>query len=206
MILQQAHRAPDFRIASVGGRSSALYDFLGRPVLVFGWGSWHPSRGTLGALQAFHAEHSDVTVVSVAFEVQGPPSAMRYLRPAKATFEMLLDATCVLTRRWGVKDVPFTVLLDAEGYVQHVGKDFDAKAVEAALAKKPARKGETQPQFTREDFNLDLLAQDSNIFLSRGRSGDAVHALRRAAKAYPDNLIIAGQIPAIESPEKVYGG
>ena len=190
MILQEGYRAPDFRIATVGGVSRALHDYRGAPILVYGWASWDASKDSLPALQKLHEK---IRVVSIAFEARGPEPAMACLKPAGASFELLLDATCVLSRMWGVKKIPFVVLLDEEGYVRQVAQSLD----DVALDKQVERKGELKAD--RGDTRVDVLVQGCPIYLSRGRTADAAGSLREALKLDPKNEIIRRQIEVVEA-------
>lgn len=208
MILKTGFRAPDFRIATVGGVSRALHDYRGRPVLLFGWGSWHASRESLPLLQRFHEKHGEeVRIVSIAFDAQGPGFAMRYLKPAGATFEMLLDATCVLSRAWGAKRLPFVVLLDSEGTVLHLADALDESVLSdlrSALKKRVQKKGDLRVKRAKGATKVDILVQGCAIFLSRSRTADAANSLREALKLDPGNEIIRGQVEAVVKPESVY--
>lgn len=202
MFLKEGYRAPGFRIATVGGTSRSLQDYRGAPTLVYGWASWDSSRDVLPALQRFHQSHgAAVRVVSIAFDAQGPGFAMKYLKPAGAGFEMLIDATCVLSRRWGVKTVPFLVLLDAEGTVQKVLKSVDEKTLASLpefLTKKQPGNGDLDPSLLKSDINVDRFVQGCAIFLSRNRVADAANSLREALKLDPKNEIIRRQIAELE--------
>lgn len=206
MILRQGYRAPDFRISTVGGVSRSLRDYEGKPTLFFGWGSWDSSREKLGSLQKFHEKNgASVRVVSIAFDAQGPAFPMRYLQPAGAAYEMLIDATCVLSRAWGVKEVPFAVLLDDGGTVQWIGGSIEEKNLLAALKKKPVRKASAKAKAEKGNPKVDIFVQGCAIYLSRARTADAANSLREALKLDPKNRIIERQIEAVENPKKVYG-
>jgi len=208
LFLIVGNRAPDFRVATVGGTSRALHDYAGRPTVLCGWGSWHPSREALPLLERFHRDHPSIRTVSIAFDAQGPAFAMRYLRPAGATHELLIDATCVLSRAWRVRQLPFTVGLDANLTVRYLNRALDSASLQEArlaLEKEPLEGRAEEPTAEAGDTRLDVLVQGCGIYLSRGRTKEAADSLRKALDLDPGNEIIRGQIVALEEPARVYG-
>ncbi|MBI2901542.1 MAG: TlpA family protein disulfide reductase [Planctomycetes bacterium] len=199
MLLQKGLLLPDARLSTVGGTSFAFSELRGRRFVVFGWGSWSPSAKKIAALQRWR-ERNGVALVTVAFDVTGPGAAMKVLKPAGADHILLIDATCTLTRRWGVRDLPFTLVVDEAGTVLLAGGAPDEKKIAAALRSKVGR-GRPRPEppgeETKRQFSVEILLQACTNFLGRKRHDDAAAALKKAAELDPENAIIRGQLRAI---------
>ncbi|MBI4564788.1 MAG: TlpA family protein disulfide reductase [Planctomycetes bacterium] len=205
-ILRRGVRAANYRLATTGGRSVTLRNFAGHPVLFVGWASWHASREKLAAVEAFHLKHRDrIQVASIAFDVQGLEFPMRYYAAARGTHTPLIDATCVLSRTWGLKEIPFWAILDADGCVQAAGTTFEPKAIEAAMKKRSTHARRRAPKASAS-YPFEFTVQQCGIFLSRARREDAVRSLEEAAKLDPENRLIRPQALAIMHPEKFYAG
>ncbi len=192
---------PDIRIATLGGRFFAFSDLRGRPALVYGWASWSPSRAALSALQKFYAP-AGLELATVAFDVKGVGAPMEHLKKAGADHHLLIDSTCTLTRKWGVRRIPFLVLLDESGKVLFASETSGTDGVEAALKNRPdvpvldfpvSGKEETERQ-----FQVEVQLQNCTNYLGRGRTGDAKAALEKALELDPENEIIRGQIATLD--------
>jgi hypothetical protein len=202
-------RLPELRLGSMGGSSVAIGDLAGRKVLVYVWGSWDASRASLGALEAFHAKNPDVVVVTIACDAQGPELPMRYLRAAGASYEMWIDATCLLSRRWKLKRPGVTLLLDENRCLLLQGgrpeKALLAKAARLAKAKTKLQ-ALPEPKVDTADTRIEILVQSCSNLLTRKRVDDAIAALKRAHAVDPENAIIPPQTWALKNPEKFYSG
>jgi hypothetical protein len=195
--IEKGMRLPDARLSTLGGTSFATGQLRGRRAVVYGWGSWSPSREALPALQKFH-EKTGMELVTVAFEVAGPAAAMKHLHGLDHT--ALIDATCTLTRRWGVRSVPFALLLDEDGVVLIAAEEADEKfllqAAKAAKARpKPFPK--IPPAETKRQFDVEVKLQACTNFLGRKRTDDALSALHKALDLDPENAIIQAQLDAM---------
>lgn len=148
-------------------------------------------------------------MVTIACDVQGPELPMRYLRRARATYEMWIDATCTLARRWGLKRVSVCVLLDEEGCVMATGDHPDEgflSEVERLLPDKPSGRPPAEPKVDTKNTRIEILMQSCTNFLGRARKDDAVGALRRALALDPENRVIPKQVWAILHPDRFYSG
>ncbi len=207
--LQVGARAAGFRLCTMGGISRTLQDYRGRKTAIFAWGSWSESREFLGALQRFHVGHPGINVVAIAFDAQGVDFPLVYLGRARATFETLIDANCILSRRWGVKRVGFLALLDENGVVMAVldnPAEKDLSKIEALLDRKPAGPPPPEPKVDSRDTKVEVLVQGCTNLLSRKKVQEAAESLRKALSLDPGNLIIARQVLALQHPEKFYEG
>jgi peroxiredoxin len=207
--IRPGDRPANFRLCTMGGVSKALRDFRGRKTVVFAWAPWCGSREFLGPLQRFHERHPGVHVVGVAFDAQGVDMPLKYLTGARVTFEMLLDAGCILSRKWGIKRPGLLVLLDENGtallVVDHP-EEKDLEKVENHLADKPVAPVPPEAKVDPRDVKVELLVQACTNFLTRKKVQEAVESLRKALAADPGNLIIARQVLVLQHPEKFYPG
>lgn len=202
-------KLPAFRLATMGGRSVALADLLGRPSLFYLWASWDPSRETLGLVERVHREHGkDLQVAGIAFDVQGPAHPMRYLRAAGATFPCLIDACCLLSRVWGVRSVPLTILADATGHAALLGGAMDAAMLDAVRGRLPVAPlgAEPEPRVLGSPSRAEVLIQGAVNWLSRRRVDDAVQSLKDALELDPQNDLVRRQVWALKYPDRFYKG
>jgi len=202
-------KLPDLRLGTMGGTSVALHEFRGRKALVYVWASWCGCREYLGTLQKFHEKHPEVAVLSIACDVTGPEYPMRYLRKAGATYHMWIDATCAISRRWGLKTVSTVILLDEEGCVLLSGNRLDEAflgQVDQQLPVAPARREVPEPKVETKNTQVEILMQSCTNYLSRKRTADAVGSLRKALALDPENRIIPKQVWVLTNPEKFYEG
>jgi hypothetical protein len=160
-------------------------------------------------LQRFHEKHPEVSVITIACDVTGPGYPMRYLRKAKASFEMWIDATCVVSRRWGLKRVGVPLLLDEAGCLLKLGEKLDEAFLaeaEGLLSRPAARTSAPETRVDTKNTQIEIHMQSCGNLLTRQRTDDAVAALRKALGADPENRIIPKQVWVLRNPEKFYSG
>jgi len=87
--------------------------------------------------QQFYSEHKSdkFEFLSVAVDVQGAAKASKWHNVARAQFTTVVDQEAVLGTRFGVKYVPFSILVDEEGKLVrgptpvNVSKEDDRKEI-----------------------------------------------------------------------------
>jgi hypothetical protein len=209
MELAKGARLPYFRLATLGGVSTSRDDLEGRPALFFGWASWDASRDALPLLEQWYARNrAAIELVTIAFDVQGVDPPMRYLKAARFTHTALIDATCELSRVWGVKQVPFAVVADAAGVVRLTGDTADEPFLAQALASLP-KKPEAPPPDPKQEHafvRFEFLLQSCTNLLTRARKEDALAALQQAMDCDPQSFLVRKQMWAIAHPERFYKG
>lgn len=114
--------------------AARLASYAGRPVLVNFWASWcEPCREEMPALQAL--ADSGVVVLTIAV-ADRDADARRFLDQVGVALPLLFDREQRISKAWGVRLLPYTVVLDrrhrvvarAQGVV-----DWNASAVREQL-------------------------------------------------------------------------
>lgn len=207
MPLKIGDAMPFLRIATLGGTSFALDRLGGRPTVIYVWGSWHSSRAELPALRT-RATADGPAIVAISVDAQGPGFAMRHLKGPPAPWLTLIDPFATVSRFWGIKALPATLLVDAQGRLQQIAARPD-DALLAAAARLP-RVDPPVPWKRAEPLEacppgVEVLFQECGSYLSRKRIQDAAGFLKQALALDPGNEIIREQIEALLDPKKFYG-
>lgn len=138
--------APDFTLPGPAGEVVSLAAHRGRVVWLDFWASWcAPCRRSFPWMNAMHARYGPqgLAVVAVNLDARDAP-ARRFLAEHPADFTVLFDPTGESARRYGVRAMPTSVLIGADGRVvaTHAGfRDDDATALEASIRDALARAG-----------------------------------------------------------------
>lgn len=116
--------APDFALPSARSQGEVLQlsDFRGKAVVVNFYASWCGlCRQELPAFEAVANELAgQVTFIAVNVQ-ESRTDALGILDETGATFPAVLDTDGEVARRYGLRGMPSTYLLDAEGVVRKFG-------------------------------------------------------------------------------------
>jgi cytochrome c biogenesis protein CcmG, thiol:disulfide interchange protein DsbE len=116
--------APAVRVDSLDGAGEvALADYAGTPVVLNFWASWcAPCQEEMPALVDFADATPGVRVVGVAVDDR-PSDSRAFAREAAVDFPLGVDRRGDVAATFGVKGLPATVFVDAEGRVAktHLG-------------------------------------------------------------------------------------
>lgn len=116
--------APDFALLSVRSESEVLRltDFRGKAVVVNFYASWcGPCRQELPDFEAVSRDLA-AEVAFIAVNVQeSRADALGILSETGTTFPAVLDTDGEVARRYGLRGMPSTYLLDADGRVRKFG-------------------------------------------------------------------------------------
>ncbi len=202
-------RLPDIRLGSMGGNSVTLGAYAGRQKLVYVWASWCSCREYLGALQEFHVSQPALPIITIACDAQGVDLPMKYLSRFRATYEMWMDANCLLGRRWKLKRVGILVLLDENDVVMLIAERPEPEVlhqVKKLLGQPPAANPPPAPKPDTKDTRVEFLVQLCTNYLTRKRVDDAVGFLKQALAIDPESRVIPKQIWALQNPDRFYNG
>jgi peroxiredoxin len=138
----EAAEAPDFTLLTLDGRTVQLREFRGKLVLLNFWATWcAPCLHEMPSMERLHQtfKQTDFVLLAVSMDRGGEEVARPFVDNVKVTFPVLLDNTSEVSRRYGVRGLPTTYLIDPEGRLIGVvigARDWykaEAKALIAGL-------------------------------------------------------------------------
>jgi len=120
--------APDFALHAAAGDTVRLSEHRGEVVVLSFWSS----RCTSCRTQLAALNRSLATYASAGLSVYGvgvdddPLQAQEFARSAGVAFALLLDPAKTVSRSYQVDNLPMTVLIDRNGTVRYVVRDYSA--------------------------------------------------------------------------------
>ncbi|MDP9352809.1 MAG: hypothetical protein M3P51_14900 [Chloroflexota bacterium] len=159
------------------------------------------------------ARTDDLSLLSIAADVQGVEAAGPYVEAARPDFTTAVDSTNMLGYLFGYKAVPNGVVLNSEGTVLYaryggfsVHDEESVERVDAALKGKQIQAAQApgSAPIPEEDARRvrELLRQGAEAV---GRDSTRTAQLwREALRLDPNNYVIRKQIWALEHPDKFY--
>jgi len=168
--------------------------------------------------QRFYAEHKSnkFEILSVAVDVQGAAKASKWHNVARAQYTTVVDQEAVLGTRFGVKYVPFSILIDEKGKLVrgptpvNVGKERDrneiAQWIETGKAPPAGGGDEVGGALTPEQLTVRLRLAYAAKLQEGGDVQGALAQLKAARSLDQDNWLIRKQIWALEHPDRFYNG
>jgi cytochrome c biogenesis protein CcmG, thiol:disulfide interchange protein DsbE len=112
--------APRFALRDIDGREVSLSDLRGKPVVIAFFASWcHPCEEELPVLEQYAEDEGDrLHVVAISFR-DLPSDSEQFVRRLGVTYPALIDEpTAPVGGRYGVRGIPQTVFIDADGVVR----------------------------------------------------------------------------------------
>ena len=118
--------APAFRLATAKGDTIALDQLRGKVVYVDFWASWcGPCRRSFPWMNDLQQKYGARGFVVVGVNVDKKRAdADRFLVQNPAQFAIVYDEAGVTPAAWGVKGMPSSYLIDAQGKVTYVERGF----------------------------------------------------------------------------------
>lgn len=129
--------APDFALKSTGGQNLRLSEYRGQPVLVTFWAGWcGRCPDQLRALEALQAARGADALRVLAVNIDQAPGPARDAAQRLA-LTILHDADQSVARLYDPANLPYAVLVDADGRVRQVYEKYragDESAYASALS------------------------------------------------------------------------
>ena len=128
--------AKPFRLRSVRGGRVELEEYIGNPVILTFWTTWHSEcGGQLSCFQHTYNERwSELEVIAVA--VREEVSVVKQVQGIRNySFEVLIDKDGAVAKDYNVTSIPTTFFIDSDGRIFHVKeKHYDSvKQIEEVL-------------------------------------------------------------------------
>jgi len=119
--------APDFALRAYDGPNVRLSEHIGQVVVISFWGvGCDACRGQLQALQQDFSRYRSQGLRVYGVEVADDPlEALRFARGTHVTFPLLLDPAKSVARLYDVDNLPMTVLIDRDGKIRQVVREFN---------------------------------------------------------------------------------
>jgi peroxiredoxin len=141
LTVSPSESAPDVSFEDDSGQQFALHRFRGRKVHLNFWQSWSaPCLTELARLQRLHQSGKETPFI-VAFHGGKNSDGLDEVRKRLGlSFPLVQDARHRIARRYGVRCWPTTIMVDAEGCVEHIqfGLGHGEESVQAQEKSKPA--------------------------------------------------------------------
>jgi thiol-disulfide isomerase/thioredoxin len=131
--LEVGDAAPAFALPTAAGDTVGLERLRGKVVYVDFWASWcGPCKRSFPWMNALQRKYGGKGLTIVAINVDKKrPDAERFLTQTPAEFTVVFDAPGATPAAYGVKGMPSSYLLDAQGKVVAVESGFrDERAAE----------------------------------------------------------------------------
>jgi peroxiredoxin len=125
-----AQAAPDFALHAIAGGNVRLSEHRGDVVILSFWGSrCTPCRAQLAALNRTLGTYRSAGLQVYGINVDDDQSrALAFAHGEAVTFPLLLDPQKTVSRNYQVDNLPMTLLIDRNGVVRNVFRDYNAKS------------------------------------------------------------------------------
>jgi cytochrome c biogenesis protein CcmG/thiol:disulfide interchange protein DsbE len=134
----QLPAAPDRRMPALGsGDTRALADYRGKVVVLNFWASWcEPCKDEAPVLEASHRQlRARGTVLGVTY-LDATPDSERFVRRHGLTYPSARDVGGRLAKKYGIKALPETFVLDRRGRIVAISRGVVSKRfLDGAIAK-----------------------------------------------------------------------
>lgn len=119
--------APDFALRALAGPNVRLSEHIGQVVVISFWGAGCDAcRLQLEALEQDFSRYRTQGLRVYGVEVADDQAeALHFARGTHVTFPLLLDPAKAVARLYDVDNLPMTVLIDRDGKIRQVVRDFN---------------------------------------------------------------------------------
>lgn len=115
MLLAAPVQAADFRWVDTQGELHSLQEYQGKPVLLHFWASWcPPCRSEMPELTAWIQANPDIPIIAVSLD-RSPMDAEAFMQQQEHPLPILMTDSRETTHM-GVRGLPTTMIIDAEGH------------------------------------------------------------------------------------------
>ena len=114
--------APDFTLSDLNGDEVQLSDYRGKVLLLNFWATWcPPCQQEIPMFIEVYEELKDEDFVILAVSIgEGKEKVSGFVSEKGMTFPVLLDSSKDVARRYLVRAIPTSVVIDRDGVVQRI--------------------------------------------------------------------------------------
>lgn len=111
--------APPFTLKGLDGESVSLQDLQGQPIYLNFWATWCKwCVKEMPEMEKVFVEYQERGLVLLAVSVgEDLAKVENYLEDQSYSFQFLLDTDKSVTRSYGLKSIPVSIMIDRNGYV-----------------------------------------------------------------------------------------
>jgi len=115
------HPAPPFTLTALDGRTFALDELRGQPMVINFWATWcTPCRQEMPMLQSTWERYGD-SVWILGVDVGEPEAAVQsFVDEFGLTFPILLDEPMAVAGEYNVRGLPSTFFIDRSGIIRQI--------------------------------------------------------------------------------------
>ncbi len=114
--------APKLQGMMLTGETKRLEDYRGAPVLVHFWATWCPvCRLEEGSIDNLAEDYPVLTIATGSGETA---EIKKHLADNDLSFPVLMDESGVIGADWGIRGVPSSFIVDAQGQIRHVAVGY----------------------------------------------------------------------------------
>jgi peroxiredoxin len=112
--------APQFDLASQGGKDVSLAQFKGQVVMLNFWASWcGPCRQEMPLLEGIYKKYNKLGFTMLGVNVEPDSNAaVDWLKQTPVSFPILFDKDSKVSKLYDVTGMPSTVIIDRAGKVR----------------------------------------------------------------------------------------
>lgn len=121
--LRERMRPPDFAFPTLGGKPLSITALRGKVVLVNFWATWCvPCQWEMPLMEKLYQRYQakGFMIAAISLDQQGADAVESFVKARKLTYPVLLDPHLQGARQFGVRGLPATFLVGADGYVKGV--------------------------------------------------------------------------------------
>lgn len=131
--------APDFTLDYLDDGTVSLSELRGKPVLINFWATWcGPCRFEMPFLQQVYDDWSDRGLVVLTVDIaESQDTVESFMQELGLSLPVLMDRDQAVTKRYNVRNIPATFLIDKNGIIQsiRIGAFTSPAEIEQELSK-----------------------------------------------------------------------
>ena len=130
-IQAKTYKAPNFSLKTIKGKTIKLSHYRGKVVYLDFWASWCiPCQKSFPVMRKLQRKYKKqgLRVVTINLD-KDKKEVKRFLREFRTNFPVALDPKGKIARRYGLKAMPSSYLIDRQGRIRHVHLGFLQKNI-----------------------------------------------------------------------------